>query len=166
MPKVDRSTLTPEELEILREKDRGYKKTSRKKRGLIEIPVSREMLSMIQKVSKALSLSAPTSSTHGRMDTISQVFEYLLKKEMRSAFYQITKNAPKKLFRLHKTVWYLKNIKEMSEEEIAKHMTHMEELTPQAVIEGNKNRVWSEKHVHYLLDREKVAKRIQQINEA
>ncbi|MRT57571.1 hypothetical protein GJV11_15730 [Enterobacteriaceae bacterium RIT693] len=166
MPKVDRSTLSLGALETLREKERGYKKTSRKKRGLIEVPVSREMLSMIQKVSKVLSLSAPTSSTHGRMDTISQVFEYLLKKEMGSAFYQITKNAPKKLFRLHKTVWYLKNIKEMSEEEIARQMTHMEELTPQAVIEGNKNRVWSEKHVHYLLDREKVAKRIQRINEA
>lgn len=34
MPKVDRRTLSLEALEALREKERGYKKTSRKKRGL------------------------------------------------------------------------------------------------------------------------------------
>ena len=165
MPKVDRRTLSLEALETLREKERGYKKTSRKKRGLIEVPISREMLLMIQKVSKSLSLSAPSSSTHGRLETISQVFEYLLKKEMSSESYLITKIAPKRLFNLQTTVWYLKNAKGMSEEEIAGHMTEKEKLTPQAVLEGSKDREWSVKHVHYLLDKEKVARRIQKLNE-
>ncbi|WP_455820185.1 hypothetical protein [Pseudomonas cerasi] len=165
MPKVDRSKLPPEELKILREKESRYKKTSRKRRGLIEVPISREMLSIIQKVSKSLSLSAPKTSSHGRLETISKVFEYLLKKEISSESYLITKTAPKRLFNLQTTVWYLKNAKGMSEVEIAAHMTEKEKLTPQAVLEGSKGREWSVKHVHYLLDKEKVARKIQKLNE-
>ena len=165
MPKVDRSTLSLEALETLREKERGYKKTSRKKRGLIEVPVSREMLSMIQKVSKSLSLSAPSSSTHGRLETISQVFEYLLKKETESEFYKIKKTAPKRLFRLHRTVLYLKNIKGMGEEDIARYMTETGQLTPKAVFTGSKERVWSERTVQHLMDKQKVYDKIHKLND-
>jgi len=165
MPKVDRSKLTPEELEILRKKERGYKKTSREKRGLIEVPVNREMLSMIQKVSHSISLSAPTSSTHGRMTTISQVFEYLLKKETESEFYKIKKTVPKTLFRLHRTVLYLKDIKGMSDEEIAKHMIETKQLTPKSVFEGGNSRVWFKKTVQHLLDEKKVYDKIHKLND-
>ncbi|MFY0403415.1 hypothetical protein ACOMDP_12350 [Pantoea dispersa] len=165
MPKVDRSSLTPEELDILRKKERGYKKKSRKKRGLIEVPVNREMLSMIQKVSHSLSLSAPTSSTHGRMTTISQVFEYLLKKETESEFYKIKKAVPKSLFRLHTTVLYLKNVKRMGEEEIANFMTETGQLTPKAIFEGSNAQVWFKKTVQNLLDERKVYDKIHKLND-
>lgn len=120
---------------------------------------------MIQKVSKSLSLPAPSSSTHGRLETISQVFEYLLKKETESEFYKIKKTAPKRLFRLHKTVWYLKNIKEMSEEEIARYMTETGQLTPKAVLTGSKERVWSERTVQHLLDKQKVYDKLHKLND-
>lgn len=165
MPNIDRRTLTQKELTALREKEREYKKNSRKKSGSLEIPVSKEMLSMIEKISKSLTLPPPASSTFGRMATISQVFEYLLKKETGSEFYKIKKNAPKRLFRLHNTVWYLKNIKGMNEEGIAELMTEKEELTPKAVFEGSKDRIWSEKTVKPLLDKEKVYDKIHKLND-
>lgn len=165
MPRIDRSKLTPEELKALREKDRKYKKSSRDKKAPVEIPLTEDMLAMIKKVGVAHGLPSTEISVHGRMEAISQVFEYLLKKETDSEFYQIKKTQPKRLFHLHKTVSYLKDIKGMSEEEIAALMTERQALTPRAVIDKTKERVWTEKAVANILDEKKTAKKIIELNE-
>lgn len=165
MPKIDRSKLTPEELETLREKDRIYKKSSRDKKAPVEIPLTEEMLAMIKKVGVAHGFPSTARSAHGRMKAISQVFEYLLKKETDSEFYQIKKTQPKRLFHLHKTVRYLKDIKGMSEGEIAALMTERQALTPRAVIDKTKERAWTEKAITKILDEKKVSEKIRELNE-
>ncbi len=165
MPRIDRSKLTPEELKTLREKDRKYKKSSRDKKAPVEIPLTEDMLAMIKKVGVAHGLPSTEISVHGRMEAIASVFEYLLKKETDSEFYQIKKTQPKRLFHLHKTVSYLKGIKRMSEGEIATLMTERKALTPRAVINNTKDRTWTEKAVANILDEKKVSDKIRELNE-
>ncbi|WP_312949258.1 hypothetical protein [Superficieibacter sp.] len=165
MPKIDRSKLTPEELKTLREKERKYKKSSRDKKAPAEIPLTEDMLAMIKKVGLVHGFPSTKISVHGRMEAISQVFEYLLKKETDSEFYQIKKTQPKRLFHLYKTVSYFKDIKGMSEGEIATLMTERQALTPRAVIYKTKERVWTEKAIANILDEKKVSDKIRELNE-
>ncbi|MCB5323906.1 hypothetical protein LH412_18065 [Yersinia intermedia] len=165
MRAIERSQLPEDELEKVKKKDREDKKKSRKANRSLELPISKEMMKMIVSVSGSLSLPKPVPKTHGRMATIAQVFEYLLKKELSDELYNFKSKKSKSIIRLHKTVEYLKYQKELNNEEIAKFMSDNEERTPSAVVMGNKKRIWNFSHIELLLDKEKVIKKARKIEQ-
>lgn len=165
MRAIERSKLPEDELEKVKKKDREDKKKSRKANRSLELPISEEMMKMIVSVSGSLSLPKPVPKTHGRMATIAQVFEYLLKKELSDELYNFKSKKAKAIIRLQKTVEYMKNQKGASVEEIAAEMSKKAKITPESIIKGDKIREWNNRHVEFLLNRKKVIEKLGKIEQ-
>lgn len=171
MAKIDRKSLSLEELEALRAKDREHQKAKRERLQSgkpINITLSIVTLNRLIRLCETLGYKKPIAESYGRLDTLSKGVTHVINLEYKSRSYKPLSAPAKALYRLYKVVSHLKNDLEYSDQEIIDKMIKDKENTPRDIIQGEQLCQWSEKSIYNILSRdlEKEMKKLDEFNQS
>lgn len=111
-----------------------------------------------------LGFPRPAPKKRNVVDTYSEVITYLIHKEHSSRTYTPISKQAKELYRLHRTVSYLKHDNGDTNEEIIDRMKQDKRRTPKAILAGEKSYDWNEKEIRNLLKENALTKKIQELD--